>query len=128
MFGIVFGRYVQIEPKRSKRFLRPNYGTTLSLLAGGIALSACGTSARLEEARIEKAKVQIATVKMAAELAYMKTGHYPETLEAVDVSRRDDPWGQPFVYAVIGSSEVMVSSAGPDRLPATADDVTEGIR
>jgi hypothetical protein len=108
--------------------MRPtSFTSRASLLAGVLALSGC-VSSRLEEARVEKAKVQIATIKMAAELAYVKTGSYPGTLEAVEVSRRDDPWGQPFVYAVIGSSEVMVSSAGPDRLPATADDVTEGIR
>lgn len=92
-----------------------------------LAFPAC-VSSRLEDARVEKAKVQIATVKMAAELAYMKTGSYPATLEAVDVTRREDPWGHPFVYAVLGSTEVMVTSAGPDGLPSTADDIAEGIR
>lgn len=101
------------------------------LASGALALAACSTSARLEEARAEKAKVQISTVKMAAELAYMKTGQYPATLAELDVTRRDDPWGRPFVYAITGSgaaAEVHVSSLGPDGVGATSDDVVETIR
>ncbi len=97
-----------------------------ALVACGVALSACGTSAKLEDARAETARVQLHTLEMAAELAYMKTGAYPDTLAKLDVKRREDPWGRPFVYAVTGTgaaATVEFSSLGPDGVDGTPDDV-----
>lgn len=97
-----------------------------SAAASLLALGACGTNARLEEARREKAKVQISTVKMAAELAYMKTGKWPASLADVEISRKDDPWGHAFHYSIAGSSsEPVIFSAGPDGQPGNGDDVRE---
>lgn len=97
-----------------------------TLFACGVALSACGTSARLEDARAETARVQLHTLEMAAELAYAKQGTYPDSLAKLDVKRRDDPWGRLFEYAVSGSGAaavVHVSSRGPDGVAGNADDV-----
>lgn len=97
-----------------------------ALVVCGVALSACGTSTRLEDARAETARVQLHTVEMAAELAYMKTGKYPDTLAQLDVKRRDDPWGRPFVYAIKGTgaaATLRVSSMGKDGVSGTPDDV-----
>ena len=97
-----------------------------AIAACSLALGACGTSTRLEDARAETARVQLHTMEMAAELAYMKTGAYPESLEKLDVKRHDDPWGRPFVYALTGSgaeASIDLSSMGPDGAPNTADDV-----
>ena len=102
--------------------------TSSILLASAsvLALAACGTNTRLEEARVEKARVQISTVKMAAELAYMKTGKWPASLADVEISRKDDPWGHPFHYSIAGSnSEPVIFSAGPDGQPGNGDDVRE---
>ena len=106
--------------------------TSFTLLANAslvCAIGACGTNTRLEEARIEKAKVQISTVKMAAELAYMKTGKWPASLAQVEISRKKDPWGHDFHYSIAGSSsEPVIFSAGPDGQPGNGDDVREVIR
>lgn len=88
--------------------------------------SACGTQTRLEEARAETARVQLHTMEMAAELAYMKSGKYPDSLAQMDVKRHDDPWGRPFVYLVSGSgaaATVDLSSMGPDGVAGNADDI-----
>ena len=97
-----------------------------ALVMCSVALSACGTSTRLEEARAETARVQLHTLEMSAELAYMKTGKYPDTLAQVDVKRREDPWGHPFVYAISGTGAaamLKVSSMGKDGVSGTPDDV-----
>ena len=77
---------------------------------------------------------QIATIRTALKNRYAQEAEYPKTeatlenyLSAAGSSWRDakDPWGMPYhaKFSVARESDVLeISSAGPDKSPATDDD------
>lgn len=97
------------------------------LFVGAIGFS---TAARVGQAHIEAARTDAAALERAATLfAVENPGECPtpESLVASqvlpDASRTLDPWAQPFRITCEGG-DIGVSSAGPDRVHGTEDDVS----
>jgi general secretion pathway protein G len=100
----------------------------IGILAGMVSLTFVGQA---ERARIKAAKGDIASYGVAIDLyALQHNDKFPASLEDLASGKtkyvkevNKDPWGNPYIYKVQGSS-YTVTSAGSDGAPGTADDVT----
>ena len=91
----------------------------------GIVLSVSGYVQK--KAGISRARTEIASFELRVEQYKLDNGVYPANLAAVTGSAPADPWALPYVYAAPGSRNQItfdLSSAGPDRVAGTADDIT----
>jgi general secretion pathway protein G len=94
----------------------------------------------LSEAKVKAAKVQIEAFRTPLERYRLSTGMFPPNLGALRVAPADavgwagpymdkdippDPWGNQYIYQCPGQyGEYDISSAGPDGMSGTADDIT----
>lgn len=107
----------------------------LGILAGVVVGSFAN---RQKGAMIRATRASIAAICTAIELYEVDTGRYPQNLQGLITSDGApnwdgpyirgglpaDSWGTAFQYQAQGDKDFMVTSAGPDLQPGTADDIT----
>lgn len=103
----------------------------LGVLAGVAIFNVGG---KMGESQIAAARSSIATIKTACDAYEIKTGKYPDSMDALlqpvgggapllDSNAKADPWGNPYQIRKSGYS-VEIRSAGPDGAFNTEDDIT----
>jgi len=101
----------------------------LAILGGLIGVLATQINSRFKKARMNEAKIQIAEISKALEMFYTDCGFFPESLENLVTAPSNcsnwgpdpylkkmpkDPWGEPFMYQINGST-YAIKSYGDDR-------------
>ncbi len=75
----------------------------------------------------KSARLDARAIANAIDLYQIKHGQLPDSLEALLPNEirdiRGDPWGDPYIYVVIGPKDYRVVSYGPDRCPGGGDDI-----
>lgn len=140
-----------MSPRCPRRRRRSAF-TLMEVLLVLVILVLLGGTAGLFFINIQKgafqdtARTQINQFKQALELYRLHVGTYPgdqQGLEALRVAPADlsnpnkwrgpyikdeiplDPWDRPYKYVKVSEEEVQISSAGPDGVEGTPDDVVE---
>lgn len=93
----------------------------IGLVMGVVAVSAMDS---LQLSRQDTARIELSRFISALELYSAKKGSYPDEsqgLKALETSRlikelHDDPWGQPYIYA-LHDGEPVITSLGRDGAP-----------
>jgi len=97
-------------------------------------------SHRSPRAPMKSALAQIGSFKTGLEMFKDDNGDFPRNLNAMIIKPTNastnwhqyfdkiplDPWGRPYLYVYPGkhnTNSFDLSSAGPDRIPGTADDI-----
>lgn len=108
----------------------------LILLPAGLVYTLVGTHERTGRRKAEwDAKVQLMEFKALLDDYLVNSKKLPGSLsELTKASDRnpapfinsipDDPWGNPYVYRVIGASKFDLRSTGEDGIANTEDDIT----
>ena len=93
-----------------------------------------------DKAKLSTAKGMIGMINSSIKRYQLNVGNLPTTLDALHEAPSDlpdpqawvqefdkpvpmDPWGTAYIYNVEGS-KFTVTSAGPDKQPGTADDIS----
>jgi general secretion pathway protein G len=99
----------------------------MAMIAGGVGFALLP---KLQQAKVDKAQTDARNIRQVAmQYVALKGGDCPSVegliadkeLEAAEGGR--DPWEQPYTIAC-ESSDVIVSSSGPDRQSGTEDDIS----
>lgn len=92
------------------------------------------TQGLMGDAQAKATRSSIATIESAARVYEIRTGKFPDSIDALlqpmgdkpallDEKARNDTWGTPFQVRRNGSN-VEIRSAGPDGQMNTSDDIT----
>lgn len=111
--------------------------TLIAMIAAAVAISAVGVA---KESRITTAKTGLKTLENALDACFGQTGRFPTTPEGFGplLERRIvkeppiDPWGTPYVYALVDGAPV-VTSLGADGVAGGEGDgadlsTAQGVR
>jgi general secretion pathway protein G len=111
----------------------------LSIVSLLLVMAGRSRQPAVETARVGKARNEVEVLNTALDLFYSDCGRFPSRTEGLVALVRDpgvsnwggpyvnlvkpDPWHTRYIYRTDGDS-ARASSAGPDRIPGTADDVS----
>jgi hypothetical protein len=80
-----------------------------------------------------QAQTQLSNFEMAVNMYYAENRRLPETLQDLTKKNADgdswldsiprDPWGNDYVFRLVGTRDFQIRSSGPDGQPETADDI-----
>ncbi len=116
--------------KRTRSFVPPNAITALLVIASVGACDAKSVLEISEAAKFDSTRVQLTMVKNALDYSFVRYREYPEKLQtlvdarSLQANQLVDAWQQPLVYSNANHT-AKVCSNGPDKKPATADDLCE---
>lgn len=115
-----------------------------SVVSGLVGVAGWNVRAAANTADIARAKADLSSLEHSLEMFKFDVGSYPASYEGLQslvtppadpaVTGRwkgpyaesipQDPWGNPYSYALITAETLKIWSVGPDKTEGTADDVT----